>query len=142
MAKIKAHGTEIGTINYIPYSKKYMSDRVILINRGHGWKVYGKVKPGVEMADYFAQKQEQQQKVLEARPAFAAYRKELIKVPLSKRYWLTQCLELMPDDPDGIWSELNDGYYVKLKMDVDRIAQLCNLYKAVKAEKTEFNDGQ
>lgn len=135
MAKIKAHGFEIGTINYVPYSKKYMSDRVILINRGHGWKVFGKVKPGVEVADHFAKKAEQQQKYLNTHPAMAAYRQEIIKIPLTKRYWIARCLELMPDDPDGIWSELNDGYYVKFNLSVDRIAHLCTLYKAAKAEK-------
>jgi hypothetical protein len=44
MAKLSAHGKEIGRINYTTYSKAYMQDGTILKNSGFGWKVFGKCK--------------------------------------------------------------------------------------------------
>jgi hypothetical protein len=41
MAKLSAHGKEVGRINYTTYAKAYMQDGVVLKNEGHGWKVYG-----------------------------------------------------------------------------------------------------
>jgi hypothetical protein len=44
MAKLSAHGKEIGRINYTTYSKAYMQDGTILKNSGFGWKVFGEVQ--------------------------------------------------------------------------------------------------
>jgi hypothetical protein len=39
MAKISAHGSVIGTVEYLTKAKRYMSDGVILKNSGFGWEI-------------------------------------------------------------------------------------------------------
>ena len=47
MAKLSAHGTEVGRVMFTTYAKAYMSDGVVLKNDGSGWKILGRVKDGV-----------------------------------------------------------------------------------------------
>ena len=47
MAKLSAHGQEIGRIFYTTYAKAYMADRKILKNTGSGWKIGGTLKDGL-----------------------------------------------------------------------------------------------
>ena len=104
MAKLSAHGSEVGRINYTTYAKAYMSDGKILKNFGHGWKLYGTCKVSPEQA--FAVAKEKQDRVLAERPMLAAYRKELHSIAgMGKAWKLHAAIQLLGDDIDGIWSE-------------------------------------
>ena len=131
MAKLSAHGTIIGTVDYISTSKRYMSDGVVLKNIGFGWKLAGKVKLGIDPARAFESAAQRQKEKLKAFPAVAAYRDTLHALAgVNKRWKLNLAVSTMPDDPDGVWSDACDGYGENVCADLDEIVELCRLYKA------------
>lgn len=135
MAKISAHGTEIGTVEFMTYAKRYMSDGVILKNYGFGWKIGGKVKAGVSPRDAYERNAAHLRRQLIERPCAAAYYKELHSLTgISKRWKLHSAVQLMPDDPDGVWSEACDGYRDNCHADIDEIVRLCMLYRNMRIE--------
>ena len=140
MAKLSVHGTEIGRLTYTTYTDAYMADGKILRNRGHGWKLQARAKDGMNIQDVFARNQQKQIDFLAKRPAMVAYRKCLHSLAgCSKRWKLALAVELMPDDPDGVWSEACDGYGDNVHADIDEVSELCKLYLAAMAEKRAFN---
>jgi hypothetical protein len=129
MAKLKAHGHEIGTIYLTTAAKRYMSDGKILKNLGFGWKLYATLKDGVSPEEAFARAKDRERAFLADRPALAVYRKELHAMAgLCKRWKLHAAVSLMPDDCDGVWSEACDGYGDNIHADVDEVGALCRLY--------------
>lgn len=138
MAKCKAHGTEIGTVYFTTSAKRYMSDGVILKNGGLGWKLGGKVKAGVDPREAYRRQVEHQRALLADRPGIAAYRAELHGLcGLSKRWKLHAAVSLMPDDPDGVWSEACDGHGDNISADIDDIVKLCALFRLVERAAAE-----
>ena len=142
MAKLSAHGSVIGTIEFTSTAKRYMADGVVLKNHGMGWKLAGKVKAGITPDQAYKNAAIHQSEYMATRPAFAAYRRELHAMAgLCKRWKLHTAIQLMPDDCDGVWSEACDGYGDNVSVSVDEVAALCRLYiaacdeqKAIKAE--------
>ena len=135
MAKLKAHGAEIGTIYTTTSAKRYMSDGVVLKNGGFGWKLHAKVKPDVDPVEAFKRAKAKRDEALRARPNLAAYIKELHAMAgLSKRWKLHTAVTLMPDDCDGVWSEACDGYGDNVSADVDEVSHLCRLYLVAVSE--------
>ena len=131
MARLSAHGTEIGRLEFSDYRKAYMADGKILKDRGHGWKLWGKCKPGVTPEAAYENAKRKQAEKLSARPALAAYVDYVRSLaPLSKRWKLTLALSMMPDDPDGIYSDCCDSYGDNVEADLDDICKLCDLYRA------------
>ena len=143
MAKCCAHGREIGTIYYRTAAKRYMSDGVILINQGFGWKRYGKVKPHLTPEQVFKLATEKQQARDKDYPAAAHYRRLLHSLAgLSKRWKLHAAVELMPDDSDGVWSEACDGWGDNCTADHDEVAELCRAYKIALIEADDIKQEQ
>jgi len=138
MAKLSAHGTEIGRLVFTAYSKAYMSDGKILKNYGDGWKLSAKLKPGVNPEDYFKKCQVKLIEWAIANPEAAAYKKALHNLTSqSNRSKLAISVQLMPDDADGIWSDCCDGWSGNIHADLDEIAELCQLYLAIPRKETE-----
>jgi len=139
MAKVSAHGTEIGTVHFLTHAKRYMSDGIVLKNIGFGWKIAGKVKPNVTPEQAFSNAVERVRAFRADKPAYCAYRAALHNLAgLSKRWKLHACVELMPDDPDGVWSDACDGYGDNIHADIDEVSKLCELYKASLREQSEI----
>lgn len=137
MACLKKHGTEIGRITFTTTQKAYMSDGSILKRVGGDWKLWGKCKVAPEQA--YAAAIENQQKVLSRRPALVAYRKELHAIAgLGKAWKIDLAISMMPDDPDGVWSEACDGYGDNVHADIDDVSKLCNLWKSASEESAEL----
>lgn len=135
MARISAHGTIVGTIYLTVSAKRYMSDGMVLRNAGFGWKKSGKVKPGLTVEDAYARAAKYHGEILADRPSYAAYRKALHEMAgLSKRWKLHSAVGLMPDDADGVWSEVCDGYGDNVSADIDEVSNLCMLYRNSVAE--------
>jgi len=133
MAKVCAHGAIIGTVEYLTHAKRYMSDGVILKNVGFGWKLAGKVKPGIDPAAAYAAAAARLADKLIELPAAAAYLRALHSLAgVGKRWKLHAAVSLMPDDPDGVWSEACDGYGDNVHADLDDLVELCALYRAGK----------
>lgn len=136
MAKVSAHGKEIGTIYFTTSAKRYMADGVILKNNGFGWKLAGKVKAGVNPADAYQNQLKYQNDLLAARPCTVAYRRALHELAgMNTRWKLHMVIEMMPDDADGVWSGACDGYGDNVHADIDEVSELCRLYQnAVKEQ--------
>ena len=138
MAKCKAHGAEIGTVYFTTHAKRYMSDGKILENHGFGWKLGRPIKPELRHLspqELYQRQVDHQTAWAAAHPVAAAYRKELhATCGLSKRWKLHAAIEIMPDDPDGVWSTCCDGYGDNVHCDLDDIVALCRLYKAAIAD--------
>lgn len=130
MAVLRKHGGEVGRVTLVRYVKAYMADGVILRNYGDGWKLGGKVKPGVTPEEAYAA---QVRALGEAWPEWQTYRNAILQAApnVQKRNMLHLAITMMPGDPDGVWSEVTDtigGPY--LQMDVGEIAELCRLFSA------------
>lgn len=129
MAKLSAHGVEVGRVKFMGYVKAYMSDGAILKNYGDGWKLTGKVKSHLTPQQAF----ENQLEIQKANDAATPFRKEYRDMLYSlggqgKAGKLHLAVTLMPDDPDGVWSEVCDGYGDNVHADLDEICELCRLY--------------
>lgn len=135
MAKLKAHGAEIGTFDYATHRVRYMSDGHVLRNFGDGWKLFTKVKQGLNVRDVYESKRIAREEKLHRMPALRNYLNELFNAtPLSLRNRLHTIISLMPDDCDGVWSECCDGYGNNVDATLDTITELCALYRAATAE--------
>ena len=143
MAKLSCHGTIVGTVYFTTKAKRYMSDGVVLQNIGFGWKLLGKVKDGATPEQAFKVQMDKQAAFFSKFPGIAAYRKELHSLAgMSTRWKLHAAVELMPDDPDGVWSEACDGYGDNAHADVQEICKLCALYKLAIAQAAEAACGK
>ena len=139
MAKLSAHGTEIGRITLTAKVKAYMSDGAVLTNYGDGWKLTGKIKSGITPEQAYQNAVRRSAEFLAANPKIEAYRHALHAICRgAKRSKLHMAITMMPTDPDGVWSECCDGYCDNVEADIDEIAQLCALYLAIpQAQTTE-----
>ena len=130
MAKLSAHGKEIGRIEGLTRTRAYFSDGKILRNDGFGWKLFAKFKPDVDPVEGFARAKAAFETKLKDNPAAAEYRRQLHDLAcVSKRWKLHAAVTMMPDDPDGVWSEACDGYGDNISADLDEIVSLCRAYK-------------
>jgi hypothetical protein len=133
MAKLSAHGRELGRINYTTYSKAYMSDGTVLKNAGFGWKVFGKCKVSPQEAYQHALTAHND--FAASRPCLMAYRKELHALAgMGKAWKLHTAVELLRTDVDGIWSGACDGYGDNVHADLEEIEHLVNLYQRAQRE--------
>ena len=125
MAKLSAHGRELDRMEYASFRVAIMSDGNIMRNSGSGWKLWKRLKPGANAAEYAKRQREK----YNARPAlFHEYIAALTDaVSLENRGRLHMTVSLMPTDPDGVWSEL-DSYSGPL-VDLDDCVKLCRLYQ-------------
>lgn len=129
MAKVSAHGKIIGTVDLTTYAKRYMSDGKILKNQGFGWKIGGTLKPGISPEQAYANQLQHQKDWRAANPDAAAYRDALHALcGINKRWKLHTAIQMMPEDPDGVWSDVCDGYGDNVHADIDDIVQICRLY--------------
>ena len=135
MATLNKHGSEIGRIDFITYSKAYMTDGTILKNGGQGWKIYGKIKQGFKPEQVYQNKLNKFNEINHNSPMLALYRKELHKLTNIKNRWFVHnAIELMPDDPDGVWATLNDDYFRQDVFSIEEIVNLCKLYNQAQLE--------
>jgi len=130
MANLSKHGKSIGRIEYLTYNKEYFENGDILVNRGFGWKEYGKVKSGIDPQDVFNKKLEFRNKKHLENPLYAKFFHELHEMAGIKDRWkLVEAIKIMPDDPDGVWSEVCDGYGDNLSANISEVVSLCLMYK-------------
>lgn len=136
MAKCKAHGAEIGTVYYVTRAKRYMSDGTILHHRGQGWKLFGKVKAGIDPAAAYQSAKTRAEEYWSSHPLTADYRSKLHALcGQGKRAQLHMTVTLMPDDPDGVWSEACDDWRRLVDADLDDIVALCRAYQLAAQER-------
>jgi hypothetical protein len=138
MAKCSAHGAEVGTLHFLTYSKRWMSDGVILKHGGFGWKLHTRCKPGVNVGAHFREAEAHMAASRARHPARTAYINLLHSMAgMTMRWKLHAAVNLMPDDCDGVWSECCDGYGDNIHADVDEVGELCRAYVAALGEARE-----
>ena len=130
MAKLSAHGYEVGRIEYPSWAKTYHSDGTVLINRGDGWKVHGKVKANFTPTQAYEHVKSVQAARLADNPMYAQWYKLIMGYGLVKRQYIIMTIETMPEDPDGVWCELTDTYDYRAKMnwEIEEVIELCRAY--------------
>jgi len=135
MATLYKHG-EIGQIERVAYKVAYCRDGQVLRNDGDGWKTWKKVKPGIDPIQAFENCKARYAEKLATKPAFAAWRELFHElVPFKCRNLMLTAISLMPQDPDGVWSEVND--YIGFSgesFSIEDICQLCRTYEAAELE--------
>lgn len=135
MAVLSKHGREIGRIEFSGHRKVFMADGSVLKDYGHGWKLTGKLKPGITPEAAFENAKANQARKHAESPALAEYVSFVRGLaPLSRRWRLIMALQMMPGDPDGVWSECCDGFGDHVGCDLDDIVKLCRLYQAAIAQ--------
>ncbi len=128
MATLNKHGIELARIEKVNYSLAYMSDGQVMKNDGSGWKLWRKVKAGMDVAEVARNAEAKYAEKLRNNPTYATWRKLVHDtVPRQYRYALTTAVSMMPDDPDGVWSEM-DLYGCPI--DLDDAVRLCMYYGA------------
>ena len=136
MAVLSKHGVKLCELTQLTKKIAYMSDGKILANRGDGWKLWRRVKDGVNIEQHAAQAEQRYAQLLIDRPMFAAYREALHSaVSFSQRYLVNECLNMLANDPDGVWSELND--MAGIAIDIDECVELCRLHDAAANERKQ-----
>jgi hypothetical protein len=140
MATLKRNGTELARFEYESSTLVVMSNGRVLRNQGDGWKRHRHAKPGVTAETIAARRRASFEARRAACPTWAAYIEGLCRaVALKHRGMLAQSIELMPGDPDGVWSTLDD-YGVKL--DLDDVVRLCDLRTRGEAELRAFKQAK
>lgn len=135
MATLKAHG-EIGQIQYLTYRIACCADGKILKNSGDGWKLYRKIiNPAVTPEENYQKKLAKFEDYENNRPRYVEFRDAFHgAVPFGDRWRVMAALELLSDDPDGLWStvnELHDEY------PFEEIEALCQAYNLMMNERAE-----
>ena len=134
MARLKSHGRELDRREYAAFRVAVMSDGNVMRNVGSGWKLWKKVKAGVDPVHYA---KETRKKYNSHPQVFHEYIEALSNtVPLEKRWELHTMISHMPEDPDGVWAHFDDRH---LHLDIKECIQLCRLYRELKdlpAERT------
>lgn len=135
MATLKAHGQLLGKITFVTYTLAYMSDGEILRKIGNGgWKRYKQVKPGIDPSLHYTGLVARFEQRLKDFPHWAEYRRTLHKfVTVANRPRVHQTLQMLSNDVDGVWSELNDSYR-SVDLDLDDVKELCDKFTAAADE--------
>ncbi len=135
MATLYKHG-ELGQLERVAYKVAYCADGQILRNDGDGWKQWRKLKPGVDARQHWETAKAKYQEKLSTKPAFAEWRQLFHElVPFKQRNIMLTAISLMPQDPDGVWSEVNDYFSINGDtFSIDDICQLCRAYEAASLE--------
>lgn len=138
MAKLSAHGEELLRLEFTTYRLAYMSDGQALRNVGDGWKKYKKVKDGLNIREVV---QDRGQKRLNFRnecPCWARYLDLLVdNFSLEHRAAVHTIIDMMPQDPDGCWSEINDNMGED-SIDLETLVEMCRAWQSAEKEIEEY----
>lgn len=132
MATLYKHGIS-RQFEYINQKIAVCQDGKILRNQGDGWKLSGKIKPGVTYDDACRAREARIAEVHAAQPCFAAYKKTMLEWKLADRRMILLSFEMLGDDLDGIWSELND--HARIQIDLEEIREIHQARKVASLEK-------
>lgn len=132
MATLYKHG-ELGQIERVAHKVAYCLDGKILRNQGDGWKLWKTLKPGVDAREHFEKATANYAAKLADKPCFAEWRKLFHETfSFSNRYMALTVISSMPQDPDGVWSELNDCGGITCG--IDEVVAVCRAYQAAELE--------
>lgn len=136
MAKLSAHGTELLRVEHLNCRVAYMSDGKMLRDSGDGWKLWKKLKPGVDAREHAAKWRAFYENVTPDRFHRAELRKRWVAEwpGLEHRVRAYITFDMLGDDIDGIWSELDDA---GIGTDLETIRELLQYWRAALQEGNE-----
>ena len=137
MAKLSSHGTELYREELANCRLAYFEDGHILRDSGAGWKLYRKFKQGVNVRDAVSRKQSFRDNVTPERTMRNAFREAIVDAfpAISQRATVFMAVSILPTDPDGVWSELNDSPFSRdVEIDLELAVELCRLYVCAQEE--------
>lgn len=136
MARLYKHGDLIGTIERLSSITAYYADGTILRKTTgvNGWKDVTPKNINRENINLaFAIRREARAEWEKDHPQVAALHRAMMDAaPMSWRWKLIECVRIMPNDPDGIWSTLTDDNH---NVDIDDLVAISRLHLA--AEEAE-----
>lgn len=133
MATLKKHGTELARFEYSGNTLVVMSDGHVLRNGGDGWKLFRRAKPGVTAEELARLRTESFNARRAACPNWDLFVRGLCRaVSLRNRWMLAEAIALMPTDPDGVCSILEDH---GVSVDLDDVVRIAGHYCRGIAEK-------
>ena len=126
MACLSKNGTEVFRVDALKYSLSFRSNGKVLKNEGFGWKV---LKLSVPFDDALAKHKATQANLSRA---YLDYRRAVqSEFPLPVRWQYLTLRDLLGDDLDGIYSDLQDR---QIYTDLDTLQELHDLYRAYRAD--------
>lgn len=141
MATLSKHGDYI-KFKMLFHDIAFCEDRTVLRNSGGGWKVQGKLKKEVKDYKEAAEvKQRAIKDICQKNLAYAKFRSLMLQYGLEGRKVIHMALDMLGDDIDGIWSELNENpfspYRGRNTFTIEDIKELHSAYEAYKQEARE-----
>lgn len=139
MAKLSAHGKEVGRIQYVAHDVAVMSDGYVLKNFGSGWKIHGKLKAGITPENAY---QSRLSKLQNQPDEYHIFKEKLFSLTrsLEKRAQIMVTLQLLGNDADGVWSELTDSYLgPRIDADIGEIVELCKAHEVYRLTLRSIN---
>lgn len=132
MAKLSSHGQH-RQIEYIGSKVAVCSDGNVLINRGAGWKLHAKLKTGVDWLMAYQRRKDTLEEFQRQNPCYARFMDLMLAWKLADRVRMKVVFDLLGDDTDGIWSELNDSIR-NVGISLDEIGEIHHAAKAMARE--------
>jgi hypothetical protein len=142
MAKLEAHGEELLRREQVNYRLSFRSDGKILRDSGAGWKLYKKVKPEINLTEYIQERINYYSNIPPENYFREEYRKLMVSEfkSLEKRQTIHTLIELLGNDIDGLWSELDDH---GMRIELDDLKLMVDSYNlAIKEGKEAKNKVQ
>ena len=128
MACLSKNGTELARFNQLKASYSIRSNGEVLKNDGFGWKVL-RLKEGITVENFRARLEEIESKLSQPYRIYrAAVQSEF---PLPVRWQYLTLRDLLGDDIDGIYSDLQDQ---QIYTDLDTLQELHDLYRIYRAD--------
>ena len=141
MARLSAHGRELFRAEYLTMRVSHRSDGHLLRNIGNGWKVWKKCKATANpeaVADRAKARLSEREN--RERLYFEFQRLLFDLVPFRARFLVVTAMDLLPDDPDGLYSELSgtiNRYPYDTELSLEDCVDLCRALKLADAEKLQ-----
>ena len=128
MACLSKNGTELARFNQLKASYSIRSNGKVLKNDGFGWKVL-RLKEGITVENFRARFEAIESKLSQPYRIYrAAVQSEF---PLPVRWQYLTLRDLLGDDIDGIYSDLQDR---QIYTDLDTLQELHDLYRIYRAD--------
>jgi len=134
MAVLSKHGSELYRYEGITFRLSFRTDGNIMRNNGNGWKLWKRCKAGVDPAEYAERQREYHLQKDRENPGFVRFRALMQElVPFQARYWVQTAIQHLPDNPDGVYTELSESSLRYTDYDpelsIDDCVDLCQAYK-------------
>jgi hypothetical protein len=131
MASLKKHGKHL-VLAFLWYRKAFCEDGTVMKDYGDGWKVHAKLKKNITYEQAYGHALNARDIYYANSPAFHQLVRVVDDLSIAKtqRSMLHSALEMLYDDPDGMWSELADHPYCSdyPQLSLDDVNKLCQAY--------------